>query len=257
MNRLRNSFVLAPCAFSIRPSRFRQDRPTAHRRHRGKGRWASTGRAQLASATVLNARARTPRLGSDVRRLGACGEPVIAERRRQLRHRDGTSRSSARRNDCRFGIAKPEISAMVSFNFQRRVRSMRAHIDNPRSFSQEAGEANGTGAEYLRADLSPRDSGAQTKQLLTKYRDLRVVSCENDDALKSGRDATSQTERWTARRPARKEGPPNIDELSRQARVRAKIVRLPSQTSCSAATVTPRTQLPIKSSGHWRTTDFA
>lgn len=134
---------------------------------------------------------------------------------------------------------------------------MRAHIDNPRSFSQEAGEAHGTGAEYLRADLSPRDIGAQTKQLLTKYRDLRVVSCENDDALKSGRDATSQTERWTARRPARKEGPPNIDELSRQARVRAKIGRLPSQTSCSAATVTPRTQLPIKSSGHWRTTDFA
>ena len=152
---------------------------------------------------------------------------------------------------------KQIISAMVSFNFQRRVRSMRAHIDNPRSFSQEAGEANGTGAEYLRADLSPRDIGAQTKQLLTKYRDLRVVPCENDDALKSGRDATSQTERWTARRPARKEGPPNIDELSRQARVRAKIVRLPSQTSCSAATVTPRTQLPIKSSGHWRTTDFA
>jgi hypothetical protein len=40
----------------------------------------------------------------------------------------------------------------------------------------EAVEAKAIGTEYLRADLSPRDIGAQSKQLLKKYLDLRVAS---------------------------------------------------------------------------------
>ena len=62
----------------------------------------------------------------------------------------------------------------------------------------EEGEANAIGTEYLRADFLPNDIGAQAKELLRKYLDLRVAFYENDNGEKLDQDtATLQTKLWT------------------------------------------------------------
>jgi hypothetical protein len=74
----------------------------------------------------------------------------------------------------------------------------------------EEGEANAIGTQYLRADLLPKEAGAQAKDLLKKYLDLRIAFYEHDDGREVDQDtAMSQTQLWAIVAPeANKEPSP-------------------------------------------------
>jgi hypothetical protein len=83
------------------------------------------------------------------------------------------------------------LALIIGFTFSMAV----IRYDQRKTLEER--EANAIGTEYLRADLLPGDIGAQTKQLLKKYLDLRVAFYEDDEAPKIGQDARSPTELWT------------------------------------------------------------
>ncbi len=73
--------------------------------------------------------------------------------------------------------------------------------------TQEEAEANAIGTEYLRADLLPGDDGSRTRELLTRYLELRISFYEGGSARElagiNRQTASLQSELWSAvRAPA-------------------------------------------------------
>jgi hypothetical protein len=72
--------------------------------------------------------------------------------------------------------------------------------------SLEEAEANAIGTEYLRANLLPADAGSRTRELLTKYLELRIAFYQGGNARQvAGIDqqtASVQRELWSALLPA-------------------------------------------------------
>ena len=108
--------------------------------------------------------------------------------------------------DIVLGAALTLLGLVIGFSFSMAV----GRYDQRKNY--EEAEANAIGTEYLRADLLPEAHGAQVRELLRQYLDLRIQHYDarnNDDLRRIDADtARVQGELWTAASASVKEQQP-------------------------------------------------